>query len=186
MSRLKKQERQLQLAEKLNNTPFLTDEELANHFSVSVPTIRLDRLELGIPELRERIRAMATENNQEVNESLHYDGFGELIDITEGKQALSMMKTTQDMVDRSGYIDPQFLYAQANSLAKTVMGVPVALAEVGNIKHKNPVSVGTNLIAKAEIVRQRGPKYFIWVTIKDKVQEVFRAKFIMESVDTRG
>jgi predicted thioesterase len=96
------------------------------------------------------------------------------------------MKTTQDMVDRSGYIDPQFLYAQANSLAKTVMGVPVALAEVGNIKHKNPVSVGTNLIAKAEIVRQRGPKYFIWVTIKDKVQEVFRAKFIMESVDTRG
>ena len=56
MSRLKKQERQKQLQEKLNITPFLTDEELATHFNVSVPTIRLDRLELGIPELRERIR----------------------------------------------------------------------------------------------------------------------------------
>ena len=49
MSRLKKQERQKQLQEKLNITPFLTDEELATHFNVSVPTIRLDRLELGIP-----------------------------------------------------------------------------------------------------------------------------------------
>ena len=47
MSRLKKQERQKQLQEKLNITPFLTDEELATHFGVSVPTIRLDRLELG-------------------------------------------------------------------------------------------------------------------------------------------
>ena len=65
MSRLKKQERQKQLTEKLNITPFLTDEELASHFGVSVPTIRLDRLELGIPELRERIKAMATEHAQD-------------------------------------------------------------------------------------------------------------------------
>ncbi len=185
MSRLKKQERQQQLAEKLNKTPFLTDEELATHFHVSVPTIRLDRLELGIPELRERIRVMATENSQDMADPRHCEVVGELLDVTEGKQALSMLRTTQDMVDRSGYIDPQYLYAQANSLAKVVMGVPVALAEVGNIKHKIPVGAGADLIAKAEIVRQRGAKYFIWVTIKDKAKEVFKAKFIMESVENR-
>ena len=39
MSRIKKQERQQQLREKLNNTPFVTDEELAAFFQVSVPTI---------------------------------------------------------------------------------------------------------------------------------------------------
>ena len=168
MSRLKKQERQKQLTEKLNITPFLTDEELASHFGVSVPTIRLDRLELGIPELRERIKAMATEHAQdEQPEPIQHEIVGELIDVTEGTQ------------------DPQYLYAQANSLAKLVMGSTLCSAEVGNIKYKNPVESGTNLVAKAEIVRRRGDKYFIWVIIRDKIKEVFRAKFIMESVENR-
>ena len=96
MSRLKKQERQKQLQEKLNITPFLTDEELATHFTVSVPTIRLDRLELGIPELRERIRVMATGQSQEAVEHVPYEVVGELIDVTEGQQALSMLRTTSD------------------------------------------------------------------------------------------
>ena len=185
MSRLKKQERQKQLQEKLNITPFLTDEELATHFSVSVPTIRLDRLELGIPELRERIRVMATGQSQETVDHIPYEVVGELIDVTEGQQALSMLRTTADMEDRFGHVEPQYLYAQANSLAKAVMGTTVCSAEVGNIKYKNPVGSGTNLVAKAEIVRRRGNKFFIWVIIRDKIKEVFRAKFIMESVENR-
>ena len=104
MSRLKKQERQKQLQEKLNITPFLT--------------IRLDRLELGIPELRERIRVMATGQSQEMVEHVPYEVVGELIDVTEGQQALSMLRTTADMADRFGHVEPQYLYAQANSLAK--------------------------------------------------------------------
>ena len=182
MSRLKKQERQKQLQEKLNITPFLTDEELATHFNVSVPTIRLDRLELG---MRERIRVMATGQSQETVEHVPYEVVGELIDVTEGQQALSMLRTTADMEDRFGYVEPQYLYAQANSLAKVVMGTTVCSAEVGNIKYKNPVGAGTNLVAKAEIVRRRGNKFFIWVIIRDKIKEVFRAKFIMESVENR-
>lgn len=186
MARLKKQERQKQLTEKLNTTPFLTDEELAAHFGVSVPTIRLDRLELGIPELRERIRVMATGHaHEEQGETILHEIVGELIDVTEGKQALSMLHTTPDMEDRFGFVEPQYLYAQANSLAKLVMGTTVCSTEVGNIKYKTPVSAGTNLVAKAEIVRRRGDKVFIWVIIRDKIQEVFRAKFIMESVEGR-
>ena len=178
MSRLKKQERQKQLQEKLNITPFLTDEELATHFNVSVPTIRLDRLELGIPELRERIRVMATGQSQETVEHVPYEVVGELIDVTEGQQALSMLRTTSDMEDRFGYVEPQYLYAQANSLAKVVMGTTVCSAEVGNIKYKNPVGAGTNLVAKAEIVRRRGNKFFIWVIIRDKIKEVFMKKLL--------
>ncbi|MDY5481063.1 MAG: transcription factor FapR [Veillonella caviae] len=186
MARLKKQDRQQQLIEKLNITPFLTDEELATHFGVSVPTIRLDRLELGIPELRERIRAMATGHAQEDSpESIQHEILGELIDVIEGKQALSMLHTTSDMEDRFGFVDPQYLYAQANSLARLVMGTTVCSTEVGNIKYKTPVSAGTNLVAKAEIVRRRGDKFFIWVIIRDKIKEVFRAKFIMESIENK-
>ena len=185
MSRLKKQERQKQLQEKLNITPFLTDEELATHFNVSVPTIRLDRLELGIPELRERIRVMATGQSQEAVEHVPYEVVGELIDVTEGQQALSMLRTTSDMEDRFGYVEPQYLYAQANSLAKVVMGTTVCSAEVGNIKYKNPVGAGTKFGGKSRNCASRGNKFFIWVIIRDKIKEVFRAKFIMESVENR-
>ncbi|WP_302225446.1 transcription factor FapR [Veillonella magna] len=185
MSRIKKQERQQQLREKLNNTPFVTDEELAAFFQVSVPTIRLDRLELGIPELRERIKAMAEEHSHDTIENERVEVVGELLDLTAGKQGLSMLHTTADMLDVTGYVEPHFLYAQADSLAKAVIGSPAAIAGVGNIKYKNPVTAECNLVAKAEVVRRRGDKAFIWVTIKDKVREVFRAKFIMEPVKNR-
>lgn len=182
MSRIRKQERQALLQEKLNRTPFATDEELAAAFQVSVPTIRLDRLELGIPELRVRIKAVAEEHAQDQT-GLHGDIVGELIDLSVGQQGISMLHTTREMTDPFGFVDPQYLYAQADSLAKAVMNVPAAIAGVGNLKYKEPVGAGRNLVAKAEVVRRRGTKHFIWVFIKDKEHEVFRAKFIMEPIE---
>jgi len=61
---------------------------LATHFGVSVPTIRLDRLELGIPELRERIRVMATGQSHEMAEHVSYEVVGELIDVTRGAPSI--------------------------------------------------------------------------------------------------
>lgn len=55
---LPKKARQRELMERLKADPFLTDEELSDIFHVSIQTIRLDRLELGIPELRERIKTL--------------------------------------------------------------------------------------------------------------------------------
>lgn len=56
-----KMERQRLLKETIEQTPFITDEELAKKFAVSIQTIRLDRMELSIPELRERIKSVATD-----------------------------------------------------------------------------------------------------------------------------
>ena len=84
-SSLLKKERQQELAEKLKEDPFLTDEELAELFSVSVPTIRLDRLEMGIPELRERIKDVAEKNYSKVKSLQGGEIIGELIDITLGE-----------------------------------------------------------------------------------------------------
>ena len=61
-SSLTKKERHYTLVENIKKDPFLTDEEIASKLSVSVPTIRLDRLELGIPELRERIKIVTVRN----------------------------------------------------------------------------------------------------------------------------
>ncbi len=185
MAKLKKGERQRLLQEKLHMTPFVTDEELANFFHVSVPTIRLDRLELGIPELRERIKQMAESHAEEL-EAPHMEVMGELLDVTEGVQGISMLRTTSDMTDEQGVVDPQYLYAQANSLAKAVLGSSVSVTGVGNIKYKNPVSAERIIIAKAEVVRKRGDKNFVWVFAKDQQKEVFRAKFIMETMEIGG
>ena len=107
---------------------------MASHFGVSVPTIRLDRLELGIPELRERIKAMATEHAQdEQPEPIQHEIVGELIDVTEGKQALSMLHTTPDMEDRFGYIDPQYLYASSKFLGQASYGFNPLLCRGGEI-----------------------------------------------------
>ena len=44
-----KKARQQRLQQLLARNPFLTDEHLAETFQVSIQTIRLDRLALGIP-----------------------------------------------------------------------------------------------------------------------------------------
>lgn len=53
----KKQERQKALLQLVEENPLLTDEELARRLGVSVQTIRLDRMALGLPPLKERISA---------------------------------------------------------------------------------------------------------------------------------
>ena len=78
---ISKKERQSSLMNKIKTDPFLTDEELAESFNVSIQTIRLDRLELGVPELRERIKSVAEDNYTKVR-SLHgKEIFGELVDL---------------------------------------------------------------------------------------------------------
>ena len=68
-------------------------------------------------------------------------------------------------------------------MALAVMDAPAAVTGVANIKFKAPAREGEKLVAKAEIVRTRGNKNFIWVKIRSGAQEVFRAKFIMVSLE---
>src|SRR6185312_13763617 len=94
-----KKERQRQLGLLLEQNPFLTDEELSEHFSVSVQTIRLDRLECGIPELRQRLKTVASRNMNEEVKSLQSDEvFGDIVDIELDKKALSIFDVTEDHV----------------------------------------------------------------------------------------
>ncbi len=184
MARIKKINRQQLLLEYMQETPFVTDEELSKRLKVSIQTIRLDRLELGIPELRQRIKKMAQEAQNKVKTISNRDVIGELIDLELGKSGISLMTITEDMVfEKTRVARGYHVFSQANSLALAVIDAPAAVTGVANIKYKVPVEVGEKLIAKAEIVKRRGNKYFVWVKIKNEFQEVFRAKFIMVSLD---
>ncbi len=167
--------------------PFLTDEELAQRLHVSVQTIRLDRLELGIPELRGRIRRMAESAQNKIKAIQSGDVVGELIDLELGHSGISLLRVTDDMVfARTKIAKGYYMFSQANSLALAIIDAPMAVTGVANVKYKIPVHVGEKLIAKAEIVKVRGNKYFVWVKTHNDTQEVFRAKFILVSMDDDG
>jgi acyl-coenzyme A thioesterase PaaI-like protein len=182
-SSLIKKERQGILVEKIKEDPFLTDEELSELFAVSVPTIRLDRLELGIPELRERIKNVAEKNYSKVKSLQSREIIGELIDITLNSNGISILETDQSMVfENSKIVRGHFIYSLAESIAIAVIDAHVALVGVANIKYKTPVYAGSKLVARAEVKRIKDNNFVVWVKIMEKQVEVFRGKFILVSL----
>jgi len=180
-------QRQLQLKEKLKQDPFLTDEECSEMFSVSVPTVRLDRIELGIPELRERIKNVAADNYQKVKAIEDSEFVGELIELNLGKNGISILQTDKNMVfEKSKIVRGHFIYAFAETLAISVIDSSVALIGVANIKYINPVYLGSKLVAKAEVKSSHEKRHVVWVKIKHKQTEVFRGKFILISLDEQN
>lgn len=183
-SSFQKRERQNILSEKINKDPFLTDEELAEILSVSVPTVRLDRMELGLPEVRERIKHVAERNYSKVKSLHSKEIVGELIEIDLNKRAISVLETNADMAfEKTRIVRGHFIYSLAESLAIAVINAQVALVGVANIKYKTPIHAGTKIVARAEVRRIKGNSHIVWVKISEKQKEVFRGKFILVSLD---
>ena len=182
MDATKRIARQTKLPKLLARDPFLTDAELARKLKVSVPTIRLDRTCLGIPELRERTRLMAESAQNKLKAISKKDIVGDLIALELNKKAISTLTITPDMVlEKTGVMRGHFMFAMADTLALALVDAEVALTGVGNVKYRVPVYAGTTLVAKAEVVNKRKDRFFIHVYIymRDKQIEVFRAKFIV-------
>ena len=187
MASEKKRIRQSLLVDYVRSKPFFTDEDLAKLLNVSIQTIRLDRLELGIPELRERIKQLAEATQKKVKSISSSEISGELLDLELGKSGISLLNITDDMVfEKSKVAKGEYMFSQANSLALALIDAPMAVTGVANMKYKAPVHVGDKLIAKAELKRRRGNKFFVWVKIKNVTEEVFRAKFILVSLEDNG
>ncbi len=183
-AKLSKKERHIRLVEKLKEDPFLTDEELMQMFNVSIQTIRLDRLELGIPELRERIKNVAEQSYSKVRTIGGTEIVGELVDINLGKSGISILEADETMAFmKTSVVRGHNIYAQAESLAIAVIDADVALTGVANVKYKDLVKAGEKLIAKAEVIRKRGNKYFVHVFTYVGQKQVFRGKFILVSIE---
>ncbi|MCL4426231.1 MAG: transcription factor FapR [Firmicutes bacterium] len=190
MERLTRWERQAELREMVRQNPFLSDEELAQGFGVSVQTIRLDRMALGIPELRERVKSLAERTYGVVKSLNTKEIVGELVDIQLGKSGVSILETTGDMVfERSRVVRGHYIFAQADSLAIALVEADIVLTGLANVKFKRPVQVGERLIARAEVIRQKGNKYVVLVTTRVGQDPVFRGKFVvfaLENFPIRG
>ena len=179
-----KKQRQQKLMEKLEENPFLTDEDLANIFCVSVPTIRFDRAQLGVKEYRERIKNVAITASAHTADMPVNNPMGELLDLNLFKDGLSVFVPDETMTfDDSNVVRGCFIYSFAEMLATTVIDANVALVDVANIKYKQPVTAGSKLVAKSEVVRRRNNEYIVWVKIKANMSEVFRSKFILSVID---
>jgi acyl-coenzyme A thioesterase PaaI-like protein len=183
-SGVKKRDRQGQLRDKIRENPFLSDEDLAEIFDVSIQTIRLDRLALGIPELRERTKSVAERTYGIVKSMGSKEIVGELLDITLGERGISILETTEEMVfERSRIVRGQFIFAQAESLAIALIDSDVVLTGLANVKFKRPVTVGEKLVAKGEVIRRRGAHYVVLVESRSGLEKVFRGKFSVFAVD---
>lgn len=167
----------------IQKDPFLTDEQLAKTLKVSVPTVRLDRLALNIPELRERIRMMASTASTRLKAIDQKDIVGELIDLELNQSAISTLTITHDMVlGKTGVGRGYFMFAMADTLALALVDTEFALTAVSNVKYKVPVYPGDRLVAKADVTNIKDDRYYIRVIIKKETTEVFRAKFIIAAV----
>ena len=163
-----KEERREAITDVIRQNPCLTDEDLAKRFSVSAATIRLDRQMLGIPQMRKRIEKAVSEHPSGFHEEL------QILDMEKGKKGLALFHTTEKMTDRSGMVSAD--------LAGQVF-TPV---QVGNIKYKEPVGSGEQLVLKGKIALMKVNRKYIYISFFKRAAEVFRAKFIMEVSKTGG
>lgn len=156
LTRLAKPERQKKLVELLEKNPFMTDEELARHFGVSIQTIRLDRLERSIPELRERIKSVAEKSLDQVRSLMADEVIGEIIDLELDRSAISILDIRREHTfSRNQIARGHHLFAQANSLAVALIDDDLALTASAQIRFLRPVRAGERVIAKARVTAKQ-------------------------------
>ncbi len=180
MTKLTKTERQQRLQAILNDNPFLTDEALSQTFNVSIQTIRLDRLERNIPELRERIKDVAYQNRDEVKALPIDEVIGEIIELQLDKIAISIMDIQEDHVfQRNKIARGHFLFAQANSLCVALMDDEFALTAKSEVTFVKPVKLSDRVITKATMVDKKNNRAVIEVVSTVKQRIVFTGLFEM-------
>lgn len=181
--RMPKVERQRLLGDLLEENPFHTDDDLSKHFNVSVQTIRLDRLEQGIPELRERIKNVAAKTLTGELKSMHTDEIiGDIVDLKLDVRALSIFDVTEDHVfQRNGIARGHHLFAQANSLAVAVLDDELALTVKSTIHFVKPVKAGDRVVARAEVNNEDSNHKRTKVKVVSEVdgETVFTGEFLM-------
>jgi len=170
------------LKETIENSPFITDEELAKIFNVSIQTIRLDRMELSIPELRKRIKSVATNQWNETVKALPLeDVIGEVIDLELDQRAISILNISKEHVfTRNNIARGHHLFAQANSLAVAVINDELALTAKSELRFMRQVKQDERVVAKA-VVKGKTEKGLTRVVVNSFVEneKVFTGIFHM-------
>lgn len=184
MSRNSKEERRKVLGEELSIHPFFTDGELAERLKVSVSTIRLDRGELGIPELRERTRAVAQEAYSTLKSLDDQELIGELLELVIGERARSKLIIDESMVlAKARVARGHYLFAQANSLAIALVDAPMAVTGSVELKFIRPVQLGEIVVAEGKVLKRKQNKYWVQVSVQVATEEVLRGNWVLFAIE---
>lgn len=187
MARYSKEERRRILEEALAKNPFFTDEELSEQFKVSVSTIRLDRGEMGIPELRERTRAVAHEAYSRLKSLDDQELIGELLELVIGERACSKLAIDESMVlTKARVARGHYLFAQANSLAIALVDAKVALTGSVDMKFLRPVQLGEVAVAWGTVLNRKDNKYWVEISVRVGAEEVLRGNWILFGFEDAG
>ena len=152
VAKLSKKIRQEELVHTIETNPFITDENLAKKFDVSIQTIRLDRMELGIPELRERMKTMAVKTFDPVKSLGLNEVIGEIIDLELDHYGISILEIHDEHVfEKTKIARGHYIFAQANSLAVALINEEIALTAKANIRFLRPVYLHERVISKAKV-----------------------------------
>ncbi len=187
-TRSKREQRQQTLYRYLRFNPFATDEELAEKFQVSVPTIRLDRLALGIPEVRERIMTMAQKARSHIRGVTAEELVGELVELQPAEMGISILEIIPQMLVRpGGNARGHYLFGQAHSLALVTVGAEEVLTSSARVRYRRPVYLGERVVARAMVKVVRGSSCLLSVHSRVGGEIVFKGQFIIIIQDkTKG
>lgn len=177
---MSKKDRQQQLLQIIAGNPFVTDRELTRQLKVSIQTIRLDRLELGIPELRERMKQMAEHSYDQVRSLPADEVIGDIVDLQLDKSGISIFEIREEHVfSRNGIARGHYVFAQANSLAVAVIDDEIALTASADIRFVRMIRLGEKCIAKARVrsLAGRGGKALVDVFTYVGEEMVFQGHF---------
>lgn len=181
---MKKNDKQKLMLELIADDPFINDMQIARKLGVSIQTVRLYRHELDIPELRLRVANMAQANIDKVKSLDANDLLGEIIELKLNTSGKSVLKIDEKMLFGRGRIATgQFIFQHANTLAVALIDADMAVTGVAKLRYKKPVFAGDIIVASAQVIRIRGNKYFVTVVSHRGEEEVFRAKFVIVSID---
>lgn len=176
---MERQERRKLLAKTLADHPHMTDRQLAQYLRVSTQTIRLDRMVLGIPEMRSRTGRFGVDGGAA---GIAPKVAGQLVTYERGRSATSRQVASPQMAySGSSQVQGHVLFAQAESLALATVGRPSVRTGVCRVRFRRAVHVGERLIARASVLRSRQGRWVVLVTVSAG-DEVFRGKFEVEAV----
>ncbi|SEN29917.1 transcription factor FapR [Paenibacillus sp. OV219] len=182
IERLPKKQRHQLLQSLIEDNPFITDQELTRQLKVSIQTVRLDRLELGIPELRERMKLMAERSYDPVRSLPLHEIIGDIVDLQLDHSGISLFEIKEEHVfSRTGIARGHHVFAQANSLAVAVINDEIALTATADIRFVRSVKLGEKCIAKAYVRSGSGGRSKAKVEVCSYVGDemVFQGHFII-------
>lgn len=167
----------------INSNPFLTDDDLAEILGVSIQTVRLDRTKMNIPEMRARIKTMASGVYGKMRSMEAGELTGDLVDLEVGRSGISVLNITDRMtLKKTRVARGYYIFAQANSLAVALVDSEVALTGTCKISFKRPVFSGERVVARAYISRKSRNRYMIRVSSTVRDELVFSGRFLIFAI----